>query len=107
MDVIGFLSISLGSSTVQLHDSLGSRCACTCSETVSVVKVATVLEEYTTEEQSSGVRFLWEKGLNVNVIHKEIFPLYGGKFLSRIAVHNWVSKVSLMTRSLKRRCGSG
>jgi hypothetical protein len=27
MDVIGFLCVSLGSSTVQLHDSLGSRCS--------------------------------------------------------------------------------
>jgi hypothetical protein len=33
MDVIGFLCVSLGSSsTVQLHDSLGSRRACACSE---------------------------------------------------------------------------
>jgi hypothetical protein len=33
MDVIGFLCVSLGSSTVQLRDSLGSRRACACSET--------------------------------------------------------------------------
>jgi hypothetical protein len=32
MDVIGFLYVILGSSTVQLHDSRGSRCACECSE---------------------------------------------------------------------------
>jgi hypothetical protein len=32
MDVIGFLYVPLGSSAVQLHDSLGSRGACTCSE---------------------------------------------------------------------------
>jgi hypothetical protein len=32
MDVIGFLCVSLGNSTVQLHDSLGSRHACACSE---------------------------------------------------------------------------
>jgi hypothetical protein len=32
MDVIGFLYVSLGSSSVQLHDSLGSRRACACSE---------------------------------------------------------------------------
>jgi hypothetical protein len=32
MDVIGFLCVSLGSSTVQLHDSLGIRRACACSE---------------------------------------------------------------------------
>jgi hypothetical protein len=32
MDVIGFLRVSLDSSTVQLHDSLGSGRACACSE---------------------------------------------------------------------------
>jgi hypothetical protein len=32
MDVIGFLCVSLGSSTVQLQDCLGSRRACACSE---------------------------------------------------------------------------
>jgi hypothetical protein len=32
MDVTSFLYVSLGSSTVQLHDSLGSRRACACSE---------------------------------------------------------------------------
>jgi hypothetical protein len=32
MDLIGFLCVSLGSSTVQLHDRLGSRRLCTCQE---------------------------------------------------------------------------
>jgi hypothetical protein len=32
MDLIGFLCFSLGSSTVQLHDSLGSRRACVYSK---------------------------------------------------------------------------
>jgi hypothetical protein len=32
MDVIRFLCLSLGSSTVEFHDSLGSRRACACSE---------------------------------------------------------------------------
>jgi hypothetical protein len=32
MDVIGFLCVSLGSSTVQFQDSLGSRRACACLE---------------------------------------------------------------------------
>jgi flagellar basal body-associated protein FliL len=32
MDVIGFLCASLGSSTVNLHDSLRGRRACACSE---------------------------------------------------------------------------
>jgi hypothetical protein len=32
MDVIHFLYVSLGSSTVHLHKSLGSRRGCVCSE---------------------------------------------------------------------------
>jgi hypothetical protein len=28
-------------------------------------------------------------------IHKEMFPVYGGKCLLRKAVHNWVEKFSL------------
>jgi hypothetical protein len=32
MDVIGFLCVSLGSSTVQLHDRLGGRRACESSD---------------------------------------------------------------------------
>jgi hypothetical protein len=51
--------------------------------------------------------FLCAKGLNAKDIHKEMFPVYGGKCLSRKAVHNWLANVSLMTKRLKRRCGSG
>jgi hypothetical protein len=36
--------------------------------------------------------FLWAKVLNPKDIHKEIFPFYCGKYLSRKAVHNWVEK---------------
>jgi hypothetical protein len=82
MDVIGFLCVSLGSSTVQLH----------VQRLVSAAKFATVLEVCTTEEQRSVVRFLWAKGLNAKYIHKEMFSVYGGKCLSRKAVHNWVAK---------------
>jgi hypothetical protein len=56
--------------------------------------MATVLSEYTTEEQRSVVRFLWAKALNTKDIHKEMFPVYGLKCLSRKAVHNWVEKFS-------------
>jgi hypothetical protein len=35
--------------------------------------MATVLEECTTEEQRSFVRFLWTKRLNSKDIHKEMF----------------------------------
>jgi hypothetical protein len=34
------------------------------------------------------------KGLNAKDIHKEMFPVYGGKCLSRKAVHNWVEKAA-------------
>jgi hypothetical protein len=37
---------------------------------------------------------LWAKGLNEKDIYKEMFPLYGGKSLSRKSVHNWVEKFS-------------
>jgi transposase len=40
------------------------------------------------------VRFLWAKGLDAKDIYNEIFPVYGGKYLSRKAVHNWVKKFS-------------
>jgi hypothetical protein len=36
--------------------------------------------------------FLWAKGLNAKNIHKAMFSVYGGKCLSRKAVHNWVEK---------------
>jgi hypothetical protein len=35
---------------------------------------------------------LWAKGPNAKDINKEMLPLYGGKCLSREAVHNWVQK---------------
>jgi hypothetical protein len=35
--------------------------------------MVTMLEEYTTEEQRSDVRFLWAKGLHERDIHKECF----------------------------------
>jgi hypothetical protein len=34
------------------------------------------------------------EGLNAKDIHKEMFPLYGGKCLACNAVHNWVEKFS-------------
>jgi hypothetical protein len=55
--------------------------------------MANVLEEFTTENQSS-LLFLRAKVLNAKDIHKDIFPVYGGKCLLRKAVHNWVKKFS-------------
>jgi hypothetical protein len=54
--------------------------------------MATVLEECNIEEQHLlCFFFLWAKGLNAKDVHKEMFPVYDGKCLSRKAVHNWVA----------------
>jgi hypothetical protein len=94
MDVVGFLSVSLGSSTVWLHNILGWRRACACSEPGFSSQIGDRVEGYTTEEQLSVMRFLWVKVLSAKDIHKEIFLVYIGKCLSRKAVHNWVEKLS-------------
>jgi hypothetical protein len=85
-----FISIS----SVQLHDSLGSTRSCECSEAVSIVKMTTVLEECRTEEQRCVVGFFVCERLNAKDIHIEMFPVSGGKCLSRKAVHNWDEKFS-------------
>jgi hypothetical protein len=56
--------------------------------------MVTILEKYTTKEQHSVVRFLWAKLLNAKDIHKQTFPVYGGKCLLHKAVHNWVENFS-------------
>jgi hypothetical protein len=53
--------------------------------------MVTVLEECTIEEQRF-CAFLWAKGLNSKDIHREMHPVYGAKYLSRKALHNWVEK---------------
>jgi hypothetical protein len=35
---------------------------------------------------------LWAEGLIAEDIHKEMCPIYGGKFLSPRTVHTWVEK---------------
>jgi hypothetical protein len=52
---------------------------------VSVVKIETVLEGYTTEEQ----RLLWAKKLHAKDIHIELFPVHGGKCSSCEEVPSW------------------
>jgi hypothetical protein len=56
--------------------------------------MATALENCPTEEQQCLVRILWEKGLDEEDIHKEMFPVCVGKCLSRKAVHNLFEKFS-------------
>jgi hypothetical protein len=55
--------------------------------------MATVLEVCTTGKENYLVRFfLWAKELSAKDIHKEMFPVYGGKCLLRKAVHKWFEK---------------
>jgi hypothetical protein len=109
-DVTDFLCVSLGSSTVELHGSLGSSRAWACSEAGFSSRNDGRAWGCTTELHRSVVRFLWAKELSVKGTHKEISPVYGRKCLTRKAVHNWVENVpnvSLMTYRLKWRCGNG
>jgi hypothetical protein len=73
MDVIGSLYVSLGSSTVHLHDSLRSRHACACSEAGFSSQIGDCVEKYTTEEQRSVMRFLWVKGSVQSIFIKKCF----------------------------------
>jgi hypothetical protein len=68
-----------------------------------------VFKKYTTEEQNYVVFFEGEgaEKLCAKNIHTEMFPVCVEKCLSRKAVNNWVTNVSLMTKRLKRRCGIG
>jgi hypothetical protein len=61
---------------------------------VTVVKMAAVLEQYTTEEERSVVRFLRAKGLNAEDINKQIVPVQCGECWSCKAVNNWGEKFS-------------
>jgi hypothetical protein len=77
---------------------------------VSVVKMATVLEGVV-PKRSVPLCALWVKGLNAKDIHKEMFPVYGGKCLSRKAVHSWVEKfsqgLSKVADDALTTCGNG
>jgi hypothetical protein len=68
--------------------------------------MATMLDDFTTEEKSSVVCVFVVKRLSA-VVHNEMFHVNGGKCLLQKAVHNWVANVSLMAKMLKRRHKSG
>jgi hypothetical protein len=73
MDVMGFLYVSLGSSTIQLYDSLCSRCACLCSEAGLNSKNGKRAEDSTTDEQCSVVRFCGQKDSMQRKLTKKFF----------------------------------
>jgi hypothetical protein len=54
---------------------------------VSVVKMTTLFEVCTTEEQRCCVVFCGQRTRDVKDIHKEMFLVFVGKCLSRKAVH--------------------
>jgi hypothetical protein len=70
MDVIGVLYVSLGSRTTLLQNIYVADTHAHVQMLISVVKMATVLEEYTTEEQSSVVRFVWAKGFTAKDMYR-------------------------------------
>jgi hypothetical protein len=76
MDVIGFLCVSLGSSTVYIADAHAHG-----QRLVLVVKMATVVEECTTEDQCSVVRFFFVgERLNAKDIKKCFLFTVGSVF---------------------------
>jgi hypothetical protein len=91
MDVTRFLCVSLGSSTVQFHDSIGSLRACECSEAGFSSRNGGRSWGVCYRRAASVVRFLWEKGLSAKDIHNDVSCLRW-ECLSRKAVHKWVEK---------------
>jgi hypothetical protein len=61
---------------------------------VSVLKMVTMLEECTAKEKHFVVQFVLAEGLKAKDIHKEMFPLCGGKCFLHEAVHIWDNKFS-------------
>jgi hypothetical protein len=72
MDVVGLLYVSLRIGFVQLHDGLGSRRAWAAKEMVSVVKMATWIEECT-EEQRAVVPFWSQKDFMKRLLINKLF----------------------------------
>jgi hypothetical protein len=87
MDVIGFLCVSLGSSTVQFHDSQGITSTCVYSEPGFSSQNGDCTWGVRYRRAVSCCAFLWENGLNSKDINKEIFPVRA--CLSRKAVPPW------------------
>jgi hypothetical protein len=112
MDVKVFLCVLLSSSTVQLPAGPDGHCLghfCIhyfftiqkvlvadahghIQRLISVVKIATVIEECTTEEHRFCLPLFWTKGIHEKYMHGKMFPVCCGKCLSRKAVHKWVEK---------------
>jgi hypothetical protein len=75
-----------------VHDSLCSRRACACSEAGFSNQNGDRVWGVYYPTAAFCCAFMWAKGLNVKDIHKDTFPVYGGKSLPHKAVHKWVEK---------------
>jgi hypothetical protein len=82
MDVIGVLRVSLGTCTVQLHNSLGSRCACACSQAGFSSQNGYRACEVYYWRAGFCCAFFVDKRTRCKE-YTETFPVYGGKCLSR------------------------
>jgi hypothetical protein len=100
--------VSLGSSTIQFHHSIGSRCACACWEAGFSSQSGDRACVYY-RRAAFCCAFFWTKGLMAKVIYKEMIFIYGGKCLSHKAVHNWVEKLPLYWQTFRwwRRIWNG
>jgi hypothetical protein len=86
--------VSLGSSTVQLHESLGSRRACACSEVrFSGQNYDRAWRLYYRRAEVCCELFCRQKD-SMQRIFIKMFPVYGGKCLSRKAIQNRVQEFS-------------
>jgi hypothetical protein len=83
MGEIDFLYISLGNSTIQHHDRLGSRRAFACSVARFVVKIMTVLEGCITEYQLYVARLYDQKDPLQRVFIKNISGLRWEVFVAK------------------------
>jgi hypothetical protein len=73
---------------IQLHDSPGRRRAFEYSKAGFSNQHGYRAWVCTTEEKRSIVRVLLAEGIKAKNVHEEMYPLYGGKCLSRKAVPN-------------------
>jgi hypothetical protein len=92
MDAIGFVCVSLYSSTVQLQDSLGGRCICSEADFISPNGDHPRGVYYQRAEICYA--FFGQKD-SMQRIFINKFILFGGKCLSHKAFNSWVEKFSL------------
>jgi hypothetical protein len=82
MDVIGLLWVSLGTSTVQLHDNLGSKRAYTCSEAGFSSQNGDSAWGLYYGKRAFCCAFLWAKGLNAMRFIKNVSCLWWEVFVA-------------------------